>query len=90
MYYWNNSRFWLCIAWEVCAALHNWKLSTNLDFDTSLQHNKQEFGIVNLISSLDVEQKARAKDVYGKKVVKETSGAHVVCKNPQNSHKKEV
>jgi hypothetical protein len=37
---------------------------------------------------LDVEEKARAKDVHGKKVVEANSSAHGVQKGPQNSHKK--
>jgi hypothetical protein len=37
---------------------------------------------------LDVEEKARAKCVRGKKIVEGGSSAHVVQKSPQNSHKK--
>jgi hypothetical protein len=37
---------------------------------------------------LDVEEKARAKDVRGKKTIEGGSSAHVVQKNPQHSHKK--
>ena len=58
------------------------------DFATSLKHKRQEFGIADLIGSLDVEEKARAKDVRGKKIVEANSSAHVVQKGPQNSHKK--
>ena len=58
------------------------------DFATSLTHKRQEFGIADLIGSLDVEEKARAKDVRGKKIVEANSSAHVVQKGPQNSHKK--
>ena len=55
------------------------KLSpTWTDFATSLKHKRQEFGITDLIGSLDVEEKARAKDVRGKKVVEANSSAHVV------------
>jgi len=57
-------------------------------FATSLTHKRQEFGIADLIGSLDVEEKARAKDVRGKKIVEANSSAHVVQKGPQNSHKK--
>ena len=57
-------------------------------FATSLKHKRQEFGIADLIGSLDVEEKARAKDVRGKKIVEANSSAHVVQKGPQNSHKK--
>jgi len=58
------------------------------DFATSLKHKRQEFGIADLIGSLDVEEKARAKDVRGKKTIEGGSSAHVVQKNPQHSHKK--
>jgi len=65
------------------------KLSqTWTDFATSLKHKRQEFGIADLIGSLNVEEKARAKDIHGKKIVERNSSAHVVQKNSQNSHKK--
>ena len=48
------------------------------DFATSLKHKRQEFDIADLIGSLDVEEKARAKDVRGKKVGEGSSSAHVV------------
>ena len=48
------------------------------DFATSLKHKRQEFGIADLIGSLDVEEKARAKDVRGKKTIEGGSSAHVV------------
>jgi hypothetical protein len=37
---------------------------------------------------LDVEEKARAKNIRDKKVVEANSSAHVVQKGPQNSDKK--
>ena len=37
------------------------------DFDTSLKHKRQEFSVTDLIGSLGVEEKARAKDNRGKK-----------------------
>ena len=58
------------------------------DFATALKYNRQEFGITDLIGSLDVEEKVRAKDVHVKKIVKGSSSAHVAQKNSQNSHKK--
>ena len=58
------------------------------DFATSLKYKRQEFGIADLIGSLDVEEKARVKDVRGKKTVERGSSVHVVQKNPQHSHKK--
>ncbi|XP_025797600.1 uncharacterized protein LOC112877499 [Panicum hallii] len=54
------------------------------DFATSLKHKRQEFTIDGLIGTLDVEEKARAKDIRGKGVVG-ASSANLVQKN--NSHK---
>jgi hypothetical protein len=53
------------------------------DFATSLKHKRKEFSITDLIGSLDVEEKARAKDTRGKGVVG-TSSANVVQKNNSN------
>jgi hypothetical protein len=36
------------------------------DFATTLKHKRQEFSVVELIGSLDVEERARAKDTRGK------------------------
>ena len=47
------------------------------DFATSLKHKRQEFNVEELIGTLDVEERARAKD-NGKSV--ETSTANVVQK----------
>ena len=58
------------------------------DFATSLKHKRQEFGVAELIGSLDVEEKARAKDVRGKKVGEGSSSAHVVQKNNPKPQKK--
>jgi hypothetical protein len=52
-------------------------------FATSVKHKRKEFSIPNLIGSLDVEEKARAKDTHRKGVVG-TSGANVVQKNNSN------
>jgi hypothetical protein len=58
------------------------------DFATSLKHKRKEFSIADLIGSLDVEEKARAKDTHGKGVVG-TSSVNVVQKyNSNKSHKK--
>jgi hypothetical protein len=32
------------------------------NFATSLKHKRQEFSVIDLIGSVDVEEKARAKD----------------------------
>ena len=38
------------------------------DFATSLKHKRQEFSVVELIRSLNVEERARVKDTCGKGV----------------------
>ena len=38
------------------------------DFATSLKHKRQEFSVAELIGSLDVEERARAKDNHRKGV----------------------
>jgi hypothetical protein len=48
------------------------------DFATSLKHKRQEFNVAKLIGTLDVEERARAKD---KKKGVETSSANMVQKN---------
>nr|AAM00977.1 Putative retroelement [Oryza sativa Japonica Group]AAP53108.1 retrotransposon protein, putative, Ty1-copia subclass [Oryza sativa Japonica Group] len=56
------------------------------DFATSLKHKRQEFSVSDLIGSLGVEEKARAKDVRGKKVKGGSSANMVQKKNPHASH----
>jgi hypothetical protein len=46
-----------------------------------LKHKRQEFSTAELIGTLDVEDKARANDVKGKKVGEGSSSAHVVQRN---------
>jgi hypothetical protein len=53
------------------------------DFATTLKHKRQEFSMAELIGSLDVEERARAKDTRGKGV--ETSSANMVKKNNSNA-----
>ena len=48
------------------------------DFATSLKHKRQEFSVAELIGSLDVEERVRAKDNHGKGV--ESSAANMVQK----------
>ena len=48
------------------------------DFATSLKHKRQEFSVAERIGSLDVEERARAKDNRGKGV--ESSAANMVQK----------
>ena len=52
------------------------------DFATYLKHKRQEFSIANLIGTLDVEERARAKDTREKGFV-ESSSANFI-----NPHKK--
>lgn len=49
-----------------------------IDFPSSLKYNRQEFNTTDFINSLDVEEKARAKDIRGKKIVEGNSSAQVV------------
>nr|AAL31045.1 putative polyprotein [Oryza sativa Japonica Group] len=49
-------------------------------------HKRQEFSVSDLIGSLGVEEKARAKDVRGKKVEGGSSANMVQRKNPHASH----
>ncbi len=57
------------------------------DFATSLKHKRQEFSVTDLIGSLGVEEKARAKDNRGKKKNDGGSSANLVQKkNPHASH----
>jgi hypothetical protein len=52
------------------------------DFATTLKHKRQEFSMAELIGSLDVEERVRAKDTHGKGV--ETSSANMVQKKNSN------
>jgi hypothetical protein len=48
-----------------------------------LKHKRKEFSIVDLIGSLNVEEKARSKNTHEKGVIG-TSSANVVQKNNSN------
>jgi hypothetical protein len=52
------------------------------DFATSLKNKRQEFSVAELIGSLDVEERARAKDTRGKHV--KFSSANIVQKKNSN------
>nr|CAE02382.2 OSJNBb0080H08.8 [Oryza sativa Japonica Group] len=56
------------------------------DFATSLKHKRQEFSVTDLIGSLGVEEKARAKDNRGKNIEGGSSANLVQNKNPHASH----
>jgi hypothetical protein len=58
------------------------------EFAASLKHKRREFNVTQLIGTLDVEDKARAKDVKGKKVAEGGSSTHVVQKNRPKPQKK--
>jgi hypothetical protein len=60
------------------------------DFATSLKYKRQEFGIVEFMGSLDVEEKARAKDVRGKKIGEGSSSADVMQKKSSQSPQEEI
>jgi hypothetical protein len=53
------------------------------NFATTLKHKRQEFSMIELIGSLDVEERARAKDTRGKGI--ETSSANMVQKKNSNA-----
>jgi hypothetical protein len=54
-----------------------------MDFATTLKYKRQEFSVAELIGSLDVEERAIAKDTRGKGF--ETSSANVVQKKNTNA-----
>lgn len=56
---------------------------TQTNFATSLKYKRHEFGITDLIGSLDIQEKVRAKDHYGNKSVEGTSSAHMIKKIPK-------
>jgi hypothetical protein len=58
------------------------------EFATSLKHKRWEFDVTQLIGTLDMEDKERAKDVREKKVAEGGSSAHVVQKNRPKPQKK--
>jgi hypothetical protein len=67
---------------------HSWR-----DFATSLKHKRKEFTFDDLIATLDVEGKARAKDTCGKATAGPSSANFVQRGNPkfnnsQNKRKK--
>jgi hypothetical protein len=53
------------------------------DFATTLKHKRQEFSVAELIGSLDVEERTKAKDTRGKGV--ETFSANMVQKKNSNA-----
>jgi hypothetical protein len=53
------------------------------DFATTLKHKRQEFSVAELIGSLDLEERARAKDTRGKGI--QTSSANMVRKKNSNA-----
>jgi hypothetical protein len=57
---------------------HSWR-----DFATTLKHKRNEFTFDDLIATLDVEEKARAKDTHGKAVASPSSANFVQRDNPK-------
>ena len=55
-------------------------------FATTLKHKRQEISVKNMIASLDVEEKARAKDTHGKRTEGQSS-TNMVQKNPHGKNK---
>jgi hypothetical protein len=53
------------------------------DFATSLKHKRQEFSVAELIGSLDVEERVKAKDNHGKGL--ETSADNMVQRKNNNA-----
>jgi hypothetical protein len=53
------------------------------DFATSLKHKRKEFTFDDLIATLDVEEKARAKDTRGKVIAGSSSANFVHRGNPK-------
>ena len=60
------------------------------NFATSLKHKKQQFTVVDLIGTLDVEERARVKDIRAKGHGEGTSNANVVQKKNFQFHKKKI
>jgi hypothetical protein len=67
--------------------MHDCKIPTFLDRICNL-HKRREFDVTQLIGTLDVEDKVRAKDVKGNKNAEGGSSAHVVQKNRSKPQKK--
>jgi hypothetical protein len=56
------------------------------NFATSLKHKRQKISVENLIASLDVEEKARAKDNI-EKGNEEKASAHSIQRNSHGKNK---
>ena len=70
--------------------MHNRKLPSSWrDFATILKHKRQKISVENLIASLDVEEKARAKDA-SEKEDEGNSSANMVQKHHPHSKNKKV
>jgi hypothetical protein len=70
------------VAGEIITKLpHSW-----MDFATSLKHKIKEFTFDDLITTLDVEEKATAKDTCGKTTPGPSSANFVQRGNPKFNH----
>lgn len=56
-----------------------------MDFTTTSKYKRQEFGIVDLIGTLDVDEKTRAEYI-GRKGIVGSSSANLVQKNNFNAY----
>jgi hypothetical protein len=63
------------------------KLPPWTEFATSLKHKRQEFDVAQLIGTLDVEDKARAKDVRETKLQRMVL-VHMWCKRIVLNHRR--
>jgi hypothetical protein len=70
------------VAGDIIAKL----ISSWRDFAITLKHKRQEFSVAELIGSLDVEERTRAKDTCGKDI--ESFSANRVQKKISNSRRK--
>ena len=81
----------MCVAGQIFCRRHHFPSWNN--FATSLKHKRQEFSVADLIGTLDVEEKARAKDTRSR-VAEGASSAHMVHEKnfqpnqPQNNKNK--
>jgi hypothetical protein len=72
---------------EVVAGCIIAKLPSRRNFATSLKHKRVKITVENLIQSLDVEEKARAKDNTDKGNEEHSASAHFVQKNFKDKNK---
>ena len=68
----------MCVAGQICCWDHHCQASTFVErFATSLKNKRHEFSVLDLIRTLDFEEKVRAKDTCAR-VAEGASSAHMV------------